>query len=365
MKKEINKTVLYMKDNSQSIRVWSIHAEDNTIIIERGVLGGESIISTEDIHCGLANRTISEQVEMRIKSRVNKKIDAGYVHSLEDAKLNQKTNSLGFLKAMKCSRYDEEQNKIPYDETYVQPKLDGHHCSIVKSNGELIAYSSNGKIITTIDHILKEIDIPEGTALEGELYHHGTIIQTIGSWVKKLQPNSLKLHYHVYDIVSSDCYSKRYKMLKTLTLGSRASVLETALIKGRFETAPILAGFIRRGYEGAVFRLLDHPYRPGARSKGVIKVKPMHFDDGFAIDDEFLVVNIASSKDGWAILHCETDKGAPFKVACPGSVKEKTKVYLHREFYIGRHIKVQFSGWTNDKKPFHPVALMWREKYYE
>lgn len=364
MGKKKNFHELFSKDSNEKIRVWRIWSDDNFIIMESGTLYGEKVLHEEEIEDGKAGRTLEEQIELRINSRVNKKIDSGHVYSIDDAKNNIRTNALGFPRPAKCSRYDQQKEKIPYDQTYIQPKLDGHHCNIVKSNGKNIAYSSNGKIIDSVDDLVDGIKLIEGEIIEGELYHHGTPLQTISSWVKRKQPDSDKLRFYAYDYASKECYSKRLQRLKQIDMGSRAEVLRTDLVFGKFEIEPVLDGAIRDGYEGLVLRLINFPHESGKRSKGLIKVKTMHFGH-FKIDDEFLVVDILESKDGWARLVCETETGVQFKVSAPGSHEEKTEVWLNRNNYFGKHVRVEYANLTKDKKPFHPVAISWREKHEE
>jgi DNA ligase-1 len=367
MEKEIKKEnfcELFGKDAKEKIRVWRIWSEDNFIFMETGLLDGEKIIFDEEVEEGLASRTLEEQILSRINSRINKKIDSGYLKSLEDAKNNVRTNSLGFKKPAKCSRYDQQKNKIPYDKTFVQPKLDGHHCNIICDSGVNIAYSSNGKIIDSIPELLANIKLKEGELVEGELYCHGVPLQTISSWVKKKQKESEQLRFYAYDYASEECYSKRLERLKEIDFGYQAEVLETDLFYGKFYVDKLLEERIQQGYEGLVLRLLNFPHESGKRSKGLIKVKPMHFGE-FKIDDEFLVVDIISSKDGWAILVCETEEGKQFKVSCHGTFEYKTEVYQNRDDYFGKHIRIEYAGLTKDKKPFHPVAICWREKFEE
>lgn len=363
MKKE-NFCELFAKDSKEKIRVWRIWHEGNIIFTESGLLDGEKIIFEEEIEEGLASRTLEEQILLRINSRKNKKIDSGYVENLEDAKNNVRTNSLGFLKPAKCSRYDQQKNKIPFDKTFVQPKLDGHHCNIVCKDGVNIAYSSNGKIIDSVPALVADIRLKEGELIEGELYHHGTPLQTISSWVKRKQKESEQLRFYAYDYASEECYSERLKRLQEINFGFYAEVLKTDLVMGKFNVDKVLEHSIQEGYEGLVLRLINYPHEAGKRSKGIIKVKPMHFGN-FKIDDEFLVIDIEKSKDGWAILVCETEEGKHFKVSAHGSFEEKRKVYEERESYFGKHIRIEYAGLTKDKKPFHPVAVCWREKFEE
>ncbi len=357
--------ILYSKDNNEAIRVWSIRHDEDTIYMTSGKLGGEEIESTELVKFGLAGRTRQQQIEMRIHSRIRKKIDSGYVYNLHDAQENIRTNALGYQKAAKCSRWDEEEKNVPYDETYIQPKLNGHHCSIINDGGKLIAYSNGGKLITTIDHILTGMKLEIGQAIEGELYVHGVKLQTISSWVRKLQPNTLRLQFYCYDLVSDKCYSERYKILNKIDYGKAACFLEISFVKGRFDIIPIIKQYIKRGYEGAVVRLKGFAYKAGGRSKGMIKVKTMHFGDALMVDDEFLVTDIIPSKDGWARLVCETEWGGEFKVSCHGTMDYKMKVMKNKNFYIGKHVRVEFAEWTADKIPFHGVAKGWRDKENE
>jgi len=360
----MNETILYSKDANDSIRVYRIGHDGEYIHIHTGVLGGEEVTTHEHVPFGLAGRTQAQQIEMRINSRINKKIDAGYVYSLAQAKNEDKTNNLGYPKAMKCGRYDEEKHRIKFDKNFIQPKLDGHHCSIVNDNGTLVAYSNGGKLINSIDHILNGVDMPIGAQIEGELYHHGTPLQTISSWVRKKQENSLKLRFYCYDFASKECYSKRFVKLQFINYGENAELLETTVLNGKFDIEKIMADYLKRGYEGAVLRMLDYPFESGKRSKGTIKCKPMHFGK-FRIDDEFLVVDISCNDDGFAILHCETESGGKFKALCHGTHDYKKYVYENRLAFIGRHVRGFFAFYSKDGIPVQFIAQDWREKHDE
>ena len=360
-----NNVKLYSKDAKGKIRIWEIWSFENKINIEHGLLNGVRTKEEETVSLGLASRTLEEQIISRISSRVNKKKDAGYVDSLDDAINNKKTNALGFLKPAKCSRYDKVKDEIPYDTTYIQTKLDGHHCNITNDHGTNVAYSSGGKIIDTIPEILNNIKIPVGRTVEGELYHHGTILQTISSWVKKRQENTKKLSFHMYDIDSGDCYSERLKELEGIKHGEKSLLHHTDVVLGNFNISEAMKISLSDGYEGLVLRLLGFPHEDGKRSKGLVKVKPMHFGE-FKIDDEFLVVDIKSSPIG-AVLQCvcNNENGTLFGVTAPGTMKEKMYVLENKKLFIGKHVRVEYGGFTKNKIPFHPVATMWREKFDE
>lgn len=362
-----NKVELFSKCKKGQIRRWSIWSEENDIFMDYGVLGGESITESENVPMGLATRTLEEQIRSRIDSRVNKKIDAGYVRSLEDAKNNVRTNSLGYNRPSKCKAWNKVKN-FPYNGVHSQRKLDGHHCTIINDDGTYVAYSSNGKIIETIPEILESIVIPNGILLEGELYHHGTPLQTISSWVRRRQESTKLLKFYAYETnIPHVGYGERLRFMKNLKIKNKdlIEVHKTDFLIGKFDVLPLIKMEVEDGYEGLVLRPEDFPYASFERSNACVKVKPIHFKGEFAIDDEFLVVRILSSKDGWAILVCVTESGKEFRVSAPGTIEEKTHVLKNKDKYILKHVRVEFAGWTKAKKPQHPVAIEWREKFEE
>jgi len=152
------KISLYQEDARGKMRIWSIHNQDNVIIIEHGELGGALQVKREPIRTGLATRTIEEQVRSRVRSRINKQYDRGYKDSVNEARANKGTNSLNLCKPMLAKPLKDVRN-IDYYRAYTQYKYDGHRCLITKQNGQLMAYSRQGKVINSIDHILDGIDL--------------------------------------------------------------------------------------------------------------------------------------------------------------------------------------------------------------
>lgn len=361
-----NWTTLYAKGSGKDkILVWSIWNEGNYLHMESGTLGGALIESHEVIQDGLASRTLEQQIISRIDSRINKKKDAGYLTSLEAAKAGERRNALGYKRPAKCKAYNGTSSlyRVPRF-TAMQNKLNGHHANVVNDAGKLVMYSTNGKLIDTIPEILDGLEIPEGVTIEGELYVHNTPLQTISSWIKRRQPDSHRIKYHIYD-VDMDCdYEHRLAFLKNLEINDRCVIEDTVFVGGEIDLSPFLKCALKDKYEGLVLRLPGYGHMDGRRSAGMIKVKPRHFKH-FRIDDEFLVVDIKPSKDGWAILHCITEQGQAFTVSCHGTVPYKTKVLEEKEKHIGRHVRCEFESYTKAKKPFHVVALDWREKFEE
>lgn len=345
---------LYMKDNLGAIREWRIWAEDNCIFIEYGQKGGAMIRQIEEVDRGKAARTLDEQMMSRMASRISKQKDRGYSNNINDAQ-NKPVNQLGLKKPMLAKVFGDTR-VTSFKDTYIQPKLDGNRCLIANIDGNLIPYSRNGKEIKYIKHILDDIYIPEGSIIDGELYCHGESLQTIVSWIKREQPNNLKIKYHAYDIITEDemPFKERNQILNRIQVGDNVSIVETHKVSSIEECVDYFKLYRKNDYEGAIIRLDGYAYEDGKRSSSILKMKEF-------FDDEFVVVDVNPSKDGWGILNCKTKEGIQFSVTAPGSIPEKTEILKNKHKYIGREVKVEYTNITADKKPFHPVAICFRD----
>lgn len=361
----MNNIKLYKKDSAGKIRVWSVEADyaNECLIIEHGVLGGEIVTKEEFIDEGKAGRDIDEQLDSRLQSRANKKMDLGYVDSIEKAN-GPLRNAIGFLMPMKAQptvdkhlRVKEKLiNQVDWSNAFVQRKYNGLRCLITQTEDGLVAYTRGGKYITTISHILDGMILPLNATIDGELYCHGTPLQTINSWAKRKQPNTSKLKLLAYDMISASEFGARFSNLKELNaLGPGVEIAETILVNSYKEAIGYFHQFRNEGYEGAILRHGIAGYEDGKRSKSVLKIKGWH-------DSEFVVVDITESKDGIAVLHMMTENGSQFKATAPGTYTEKKSVLRNKGEYIGLSVTIRFAELTNDGLPAQPVAVAWREK---
>lgn len=365
-------TTLYIKDNAGHLRYWKCYEVLNGLEIEYGVCGGTPLYQSEDIEEGKGGRDQDEQIASRIQSRINKQLDKGYVFDKEQAANMRPVNALGFVKPMLAKKSEDvDLKKLLTRDVYYQHKLDGNRCLIHNDGTGLVAYTRNGKEFTTLKHITDQLKgiIPADATLDGELYCHGVPLQTIVSWGKRLQADTIKLNYHCYDIVSNDPFSERINELGAI-LGGRANTLggNIALVNAikispdsgaNLGGIPALVGRSSAdGYEGGMVRsdwalergvFVPVGYEDGKRSGSLIKCKL--WDSA-----EFEIIGVDTSADGWAILNLRNPRGANFSVSCPGDVPFKHYVRIHKEKYIGKKVTVKFAYWTTDNVPFHPTA---------
>ena len=363
---------LYIKDNAGHLRYWKCYEVLNGLEIEYGVCGGTPLYQSEDIEEGKGGRDQDEQIASRIQSRINKQLDKGYVFDKEQAASMRPVNALGFVKPMLAKKSEDvDVKKLLTRDVYYQHKLDGNRCLIHNDGTGLVAYTRNGKEFTTLKHITDQLKniIPADATLDGELYCHGVPLQTIVSWGKRLQADTLKLNYHCYDIVSNDPFSERINELGAIlggranTLGGNIAIVNAIKIShdsgANLGGIPALVGRSRAdGYEGGMVRsdwalergvFVPVGYEDGKRSGSLIKCKL--WDNA-----EFEIIGVDTSADGWAILNLSNPRGPNFSVSCPGDVPFKHYVRVHREKYIGKKVTVKFAYWTTDNVPFHPTA---------
>ena len=350
-----DKVKLYTKDNKGAMRFWSIHSEEDTLVMEHGQVGGSIQVQTEIVEENQSGRDIDEQIDLRMNSRISRKIDKGYVHDYETAKNNKASNRLGLPKPMLAAKLVDVKN-IDYTNAVTQPKFDGNRCMIYCEDGVNKAYTRNGKQIETIQHILDDITIDDDTILDGELYCHGYPLQTIVSWVKRLQGNTLKLKFHLYDIVLPNSpYNERSAVIRGLPLGNSISSVYGDSIASHEDVMANFRRYRAEGYEGAIIRWGDAGYEDGKRSKHLVKVKEW-------IDEDFMVIEINPSADGWAILTCLAGKNdKTFTVSAPGTMDDKFEVMRKKLKYTYRKVTVEYANLTKDGIPFHPVAIKFKE----
>jgi ATP-dependent DNA ligase len=339
---------LYKKDANGNIRIWSISQDWTGYTVSHGVCGGAIQHKYTHIEKGKVKRSVQEQIELETKSQINSQLDRGYKRSIEEAQA-ETTNQLHLPRPMLARKVSEVP--INFKSAFVQRKYDGNRCLIASTEQGIVAYSRNGKIVN-LPHITDGLNLPRGCVLDGELYCHGETLQTIVSWIKREQADSVKLKYHLYDMVSELPYAERMEMLPKYATDSIHVVLTMQVTK-MSQVLDIFTACREQGYEGAIIRHTDLGYEDSKRSKSLLKLKEWQ-------DDEFYVVDVHPSKDGWGILECIARNGLTFRVTAPGTHEEKENVWNNREVFLGKYLTVEYAYLTKDGLPFHPVAKCWR-----
>jgi len=345
------------RSNSFGVGRWCIWQDDNVIKFGYSALmHGQLATNEEVIEKGKATRTLQEQIDSRINSRIGKMRDKGYKDTIPEAAQGV-TNQLGLISPMLAQKLKAKS----ISRKIIQPKINGHRCMITCVDGQIVAYSKQGKIIDTIDHITNEFEgkLPEGDTIDGEVYKHGLKLQKIASLVKRKQKETETLVYYAFDYIVGHDSSVENQHRNTILNSMMAHVnppafcIPSATVRNIEEAEAIYAEHLAQGFEGSMLRNPSAKYQQGKRSSDILKMKPL-------FDTEVEVIDIEPSDTGFGLCVCRIEGvDKTFKVLAPGTHQDRYEALDNKAKYIGRQLKVEYRELTADQVPFHAVATEW------
>jgi DNA ligase-1 len=357
--------MLYAKTAGGAINQWLCWVQGGDVYVEWGQMGGQ--LQAASFRCkpkntGRANATTAE--EQAIKEAIakwKKQVKKKYFLSPDEAEgtLN--------LKPMLAKPFDKHKGKIhwPVD---VQPKFDGVRCLAYRKDGKVFLQSRGGDPYI-VPHIIEALEgcLVSNVVLDGELYVHGESLQTIMSWVKRLQDNTLMLTYNVYDITDlrsqSDPWEIRRDKLATW-FEQHGTVLDRTVwhvqsheCDTEKQVKEAHDVYVQGGYEGAIIRTRDHRYKFAYRSAGLLKLKEFQ-------DDEFTIIGWTVGKGKFKnvpIFRCVTGHGKAFDVAPKGTEAQRLELLQNADNLVGKQLTVRYFDMTDDGIPHFPVGIAVRE----
>lgn len=347
-------TTLYKK-MGKSIGYWKISVTDNAEleIVHAKKLDGEEtrrIVPVKAKNVGRANETTElQQAHLEAQSRIKKQLDKGYLPSVEEAE-----NFVSVSPVLATVVDKVRLTEGDFENAYLQPKLNGHRC--LYRDGKL--WSRGGKVIN-LPHILEAIHDQglEGTELDGELYIHGESLQRIGSYIKRLQDDSYRIEYHIYDCPGDKSFACRFRVMKSvdyplwLTPTSRVNTLEQAL--------DLTTAFVKAGYEGGMLRIGVQGYEYGKRSRNLLKLKTYKDTEVTVIGHEPAQPNGELESVRW--ICSNPFGGEDFKVLANGTWEQVHEQALNADQYVGKTLTLKYFELSEGNVPQQPIALNWRE----
>jgi DNA ligase-1 len=346
---------IYKKDSKGKMRILHVYTEGADLVQESGLIDGNLVThrsTAKAKNVGKSNETTpEEQAILEAEAKVKAKLSEEYFETLEEAQDEV------VLLPMLAKDAKKMLNKIEYP-CYVQPKLDGQR-AITSEEKDMM--SRTGKAITTMDHILKEIQscvfvAAESLILDGELYAHGLTFQENMKLIKKYRPDeSEKVKYHVYDMIMDKPFKERFEKLASIVVGLEHVILvPTYPVQNEAEMLQYHAKFLNYGYEGTMIRHTDAPYGVNKRDSQLLKYKDFH-------DITCEVVDVVpSDKDPLkGVVHCKNESGT-FGCGMKFSHAEREEILTNKEQYIGRMAEIRFFEYTDDGIPRFPVCVGFR-----
>lgn len=333
---------------------WDTWVESNgngcLIFVQHGQVDGKlqqtSLRITEGKNIGKKNETSAqEQAVSEAESKWKKQQDRkGYY--AEGASV---TN----LRPMLAKSHDKDGHHILFP-CFGQPKLDGIRC-IARKEG---LFSRQSKHFTSLGHIQEALasifkENPD-IILDGELYVHGSEFQSIVSSIKRdsPSPNTHKIQYHLYDLISDDNYSDRLEKLQKIVSDSpnkSIKLVKTFKIKSRKEIDEKHALYTSKGFEGIMLRNTSGPYKIDGRSKDLQKYKKF-------MDEEFEIIGAYENRgkqSGQCTFVCVTKTGTEFGVKPKGTDAQRKQYWKDWQAgkLEGKMMTVEFFSWTDSENP--------------
>ena len=351
---------LYKTAKSGAIQVMNIEVINNIYTVTWGQKDGK--MQTKDTTCkgkniGKKNETTdAAQAQLEAIAYHAKKVKAGYS--------TDSTAPVTVSLPMKIQTYSKHFKKIIFP-CYISPKLNGVNATYKLTGNTLELLSRGGEqyplIDQQVDHI-KRIMSDLGTdEINGEIYIHGEALQDITGAVKKYRDLSDKLVFHIFDLPNiAGNYADRAKAMYRIVDSNYVKVVPVFTASSHEHLDEIHDSYVDQGYEGLIARNSKGLYVHNTRSYDVQKLKK-------AVDEEFLVVNYDTDKNGHTVFVCQINTDNPdgtrntFKVKLKGTNEERltmTKVAFTLE---GKWLKVEYEMLSKDGIPLKPVGIMFRE----
>lgn len=425
---------LYARSRNGAITQWRVYTAGDVVVTEFGKLGGKQTKHTDRVkstNVGRANARLGEdQADAEAKSAWTKKTQEGYFGSVEQAQTAivllpmlahplEKTATSGGKKV-------KIEREVNWDHVWIQPKLNGLRgltlyfepgLDLFKDMADkplardLVIRSREGEDWTTLEHIKNELKlmIEPGDIVDGEVYQHGVPLQLLNSFIKRAQPETKFLQYHLYDYPARrgktgttwqfrwhdlrDAYARyvnrRLASVTTGVLGMKdSSDVETALdglspgsqlelfikslplqlvptfsVTNRGEARDLQQKFITLGFEGAILRADDRQYEFNDRCDGLLKLKDFQ-------DANFEVLKVHGRellKDGVSTMIVDKFEfkndlnERTFEAVPRGTMEQRQSWWVTRDTLVGAFGTVRFLERSVDGLPQgNPVMLHFR-----
>ena len=353
---------LYGDASNGKVKEWTIQviqSDDSPVILRtHGYIDGKKTESrkviSEGKNKGKSNETTPyEQACSEAKSLWTKQVAKGYKEEIEDT-------SRVMLPTL-AHDFNKREKDIHFP-CWVQPKLDGVRCMAHSENGNVIFTSRTGKVFENLVH-LRDMHIPPGVYLDGELYSDVLTFDEISGLTRQTKTQSQKekhLEFHLFDAYDTNKTNlqteERLEMVKKYSTCHNVKIVPTLLASTKELAMHFYQNFMNEGYEGIMFRNKSATYVPQYRSKHLQKYKEFK-------DDEFEIVGgkEAEGEDrGTVIFECKSDAGS-FWVRPRGTREYRKRLFNELPRTIGKKLTVRFQNLTEYGEPRFPVGIAIRD----
>lgn len=368
---------LYARSSTDKTKTWQamvVEEDGKPVLLNtlHGYIDGRKTSSSKEIkgkNLGKANETSPyEQACSDAQSKMNKKLDEGYVTAL------YKLKGQSLLLPMLAHPYTKRKHDIKWP-AIVQPKLNGVRCLSRMTEDTPEYISRKGKKYDTVDHLNKEVEYLTcelGVPLDGEIFHPDWTFQEIVRAVKKDRGDKTdELQYWVYDIVDTQkgFEDRAAAMFEAFVLKKghwkpgypcplgNVVLVPSVEVANEEEMMVQHKKYVDAGYEGTIIRNKDGKYILKNRSKDLQKYKDF-------LDEEYIIVGgkEATGNDaGTVVFECKTKEEKTFAVRPKGSRELRREWLTDLDKIIGKPLTVRYQELSEDGVPIFPVGIEMRD----
>tara|TARA_B100000700_G_scaffold221235_1_gene243545 strand:+ start:343 stop:1599 length:1257 start_codon:yes stop_codon:yes gene_type:complete len=264
------------------------------------------------------------------------------------------------------------------ESVYVEPKLDGIRCFAIVENGEAKLFARSGKLISNFDSTIGVAlgELGDG-CYDGELMGED-FVALMRQAYRKDNAEIDDAYLTLFDYLSLEEWKsgdvdhttkERYTVLKrkvgSLNLRELVTnpgeplylnVVERHEVPANLEDIMTLHHtFVQDGYEGAMVKTIDAPYRFG-RSYDVMKVKEFH-----DVDLPIIGLEEGTGRHAGRLGAVKIDfNGVIVKVGSGFSDEQREQVWNDQAGFMGRIIEVRYQEVTPDGSLRFPTFVCFR-----
>ena len=262
----------------------------------------------------------------------------------------------------------EEKRIVGKDEVAVEPKLDGIRCFAIVEDSESALYARSGKLISNFDSTIgAELSkLPDG-CYDGEIMGED-FIALMRQAYRKENVDTDGTYLALFDYIPLNEWKSRETKISCRARYSTLCDLVNSSAHRHLKVVPrhIVAAdyteikslhdeFVNNGYEGAMIKDLEAPYKFG-RGPAVMKLKAFH-DVDLKIEKLLEGTGRHTDKLGSVVVNY---KGVEVQVGSGFSDELRDKVWSDPDSFIGRMIEVRYQEVTPDGSLRFPTFVCFR-----
>lgn len=379
-------TISLFDQNDKVVKVESI--DDNVLIksdyyatysTQSGYIGMKMTVSNPTIvsvgkNLGKKNETnVLTQAHNECLSKYALKIKSGYTTSrtsqITKTKKETERNELPFPMAVKS--WKDHKHKLQYP-LYIQPKLDGIRMIAKYDKGSVKLFTRRLHDIIGFEKIKSDLKTMFESSgfksfyIDGELYSHGTNLQTISGIVRNESiDESVKetLQYHVFDCFDikkpSLDFDERIHTLTKIIESAESNLVvltPTSQVGSDSEATTEYQRFIKNGFEGTIYKSNNRPYEfdfnKEKRSSWYLKRKKQE-------DAEFPIVGYTQGKGkdlGCIVFVLQGPNDKTFNCVPNGTYEFRKQLFEEavksfNKTFEGKLVKVVYDDLSKDGVP--------------